>query len=384
MAGQSKSTNNSSITTILASKGVEFLISGEEKVAIPSGDGKTICLFFSANWCRPCKTFTPQLVQLYNKLRKKGRDIEIIFISFDRDESGFKEHFKCMPWLTVPFDVNLHKRLSNFYHVDRIPSFTPLGLDGKSIQEDAVELIEDYGADAFPFTEKRRRELKAMDDAKREGGKLEELLAYEARNNLISGHGKEIWVSELVGKTVGLYFGAHWCPPCRTFTAQLIEAYNELFTTQNQCFEIVFVSTDRDSEEFDLNTSDMPWLAIPYEDRTRQDLCRIFGIKGIPALVLLGPDGKAISTNGRAMISLYGANAFPFTESRITEIEAALRKEGEGLPHQVKDPKHEHILKLDMAKAYLCDSCKKHGKFWAFSCDVCDYDLHPNCVEETF
>ncbi|KAA8528207.1 hypothetical protein F0562_035542 [Nyssa sinensis] len=347
---QSKCTNSSNIMTILASKGVEFLISGDEKVPLPSGDGKTICLFFSANWCRPCKTFTPQLVQLYNKLRKKGENIEIVFISFDRDESGFKEHFKCMPWLSIPFDVKLHKQLSNFYHVDHIPSFIPLGLesfDGTSIVEDPVELIEDYGADAYPFTEKRREELKATDEAKRQGGKLEELLTYEGRNNLISGHGRETWVSELLGKTVGLYFGARWCPPCRAFTEQLIEAYNELLiTTPNQCFEIVFVSTDRDSEEFDLNISDMPWLAIPYEDRTRQDLCRIFGIKGIPALVILGPDGKTISTNGRAMISLYGAKAFPFTEARIAEIEAGLRKEGDGLPHQVKDTKHEHILKI--------------------------------------
>lgn len=188
-------------------------------------------------------------------------------------------------------------------------------------------------------------------------------------------------MSELVGKTVGLYFGAHWCPPCRAFTTQLIEAYNELATSTDQCFEIVLVSTDRDHKEFDLNLSSMPWLAIPYEDRTRQDLCRIFNIKGIPALVIIGPNGKTTSTSGKEMISLYGAKAFPFTESRIAEIEAYLRKEGDALPQEVKDEKHEHELKLDMAKAYVCDYCKKQGRFWAFSCDVCNYDLHPTCVE---
>lgn len=190
-------------------------------------------------------------------------------------------------------------------------------------------------------------------------------------------------MSELAGKTIGLYFGAHWSPPCRSFTAELIEVYNKLTTSTNQCFEIVLVSTDRDHKEFDLNRSSMPWLAVPYEDRTRQDLCRIFNIKGIPALVLIGPDGKTISTNGKEMISLYGAKAFPFTEPRIAEIEASLRKEGDAFPHQVKDVKHEHELKLDMAKAYVCDYCKQQGRFWAFSCDVCNYDLHPTCVEET-
>ncbi|CAK9140576.1 unnamed protein product [Ilex paraguariensis] len=371
------------IRTTFASEGVEFLISGEEKVPLSSVNGKMICLFFSANWCRPCKNFSPQLVQLYSTLRTMGENLEIIFVSFDRDESGFSEHFKTMPWLAVPFNVNLHKRLSKLYNVHHIPSFLPLGSDVCQVEEDAVGFIEDYGADAFPFTKKRKEALKAMDEVKLQGGKLEELLAHGGRNYLVSGHGRKILVSELVGKTIGLYFGAHWCPPCQTFSAQLIETYNELHTTRD-CFEIVFVSTDRDHDEFDLNMRKMPWVVIPYEDRTRQDLCRIFDIKEIPALVLLGWDGKTISTKGRAMISLYGADAFPFTESRIEEIETALRKEADGLPRQIKDQKHQHVLKLEMPKTFVCDSCKKRGSFWAFSCDICDYDLHPTCVQQEF
>ncbi|KAL9442715.1 hypothetical protein AB3S75_016151 [Citrus x aurantiifolia] len=339
---QSKFIDSSDFLTVLASEGVEFLLSRQGKVPLSSCGGKTICLFFSANWCRPCKTFTPQLVQLYDTLRTRGTELEVIFISFDHDENGFEEHFKCMPWLAVPFDETLHKKL-------RI--------------------------------RKRREELKAIDDSKRQGGKLEQLLAIEGRDYVLSRDHRKITVSELAGKTIGLYFGAHWCPPCRSFTSQLIEVYNELKTTANHCFEVVLVSTDRDHKEFDLNHSIMPWLAIPYEDRAQQDLCRIFNIKGIPALVLIGPDGKTISTNGKEMISLYGAKAFPFTESRIAEIETALKKEGDALPREVKDVKHEHELKLDMAKAYVCDCCKMRGRFWAFSCDVCNYDLHPKCVE---
>ena len=49
-----------------------------------------------------------------------------------------------------------------------------------------------------------------------------------ALNDLISGplldaKGKEVDKKVLQGKTVGLYFSAHWCPPCRTFTPNLVK-----------------------------------------------------------------------------------------------------------------------------------------------------------------
>ncbi|TKY58246.1 nucleoredoxin 3 [Spatholobus suberectus] len=382
MEFEAKYVETHNILKIFAAEGVEFLLSCEGKVPLSECNGKTICLFFSANWYRPCKAFIPHLVDLYDTLRKRSKNLEIIFISFDRDENGFKEHMKSMPWLAVPFDANLHRRLIDRCGVDRIPSFIPLCSDGITVEEDLIGYIEDYGADAFPFTRKRREELKAIDKRKREETNLEELLTHEGRNFLMSGDDRKVHVSELIGKTIGLYFCAYWSPPSRAFTLQLTDAYNNLKAAKDHCFEIVLISTDGDLKEFNVHISSMPWLAVPYEDRTRHDLCRIFDIKGIPSLVLIGPDGKVISMNGKFMVSSYGAEAFPFTEARIRDLEAALRKEGEALPQQVEDVKHEHVLKLDMAKAYVCDSCRKQGKFWAFSCDVCDYDLHPSCVEK--
>ncbi|KAL5699764.1 protein-disulfide reductase [Ranunculus cassubicifolius] len=365
--------------SVLSSQGIEFLLSGQDKVPISSLDHQNICLYFSANWCRPCKTFTPQLVQLYNTLKSKGRDLEIIFVSFDRDEDGFREHIKGMPWLAVPFSVNTRRRLCEIYSVNCIPSLIPLSSDGQSIEEDGVMLIEDYGIDAFPFTRERKEELKALDYAKHHGGNIEDLLKYGKRDFVVAADGQKTLVSELVGKTIGLFFGAYWCPPARVFTSQLAEAYEEL---QHKSFEIVFVSTDRNQEEFNLNIASMPWLAIPYQDKARQDLTRIFNVKGIPALVILGADGKTITTNGRAMITSYGPKAFPFTTSRVVEVEAALRMEGDGLLPLVTDHKHVHLLKLDIAKAYVCDSCKKQGRFWVYTCDKCDFDLHPTCTED--
>lgn len=94
--------------------------------------------------------------------------------------------------MAVPFDINLHKRLSDKYHADRIPSLVPLSSDGIAIEEDLIGLIEEYGAEAFPFTRERREKLKAVDKEKREGGKLEELLAHEGRKFMVCRDGKQV------------------------------------------------------------------------------------------------------------------------------------------------------------------------------------------------
>jgi nucleoredoxin len=62
--------------------------------------------------CPPCKSFTPILADFYN-LNKD--DMEIIFLSSDRDEESFSGYFAKMPWLSsVPgysgADANMRQR----------------------------------------------------------------------------------------------------------------------------------------------------------------------------------------------------------------------------------------------------------------------------------
>ena len=42
--------------------------------------------------------------------------------------------------------------------------------------------------------------------------------------------GEEFPTDQVLGqqKFVGIYFGAHWAPPCRLFTQNLTEAYKEI------------------------------------------------------------------------------------------------------------------------------------------------------------
>lgn len=61
-------------------------------------------IYFSASWCPPCRSFTPKLVDAVKKLRERGENVEVIFVSSDRDEKSFEEYFKKMEgFLAVPF-----------------------------------------------------------------------------------------------------------------------------------------------------------------------------------------------------------------------------------------------------------------------------------------
>lgn len=62
----------------------------------------TFCKFL-AHWCPPCRGFTPQLVDFYNKYREE-KNFEIIFVSLDNDDRQFQEYYDQMPWLYFDFD----------------------------------------------------------------------------------------------------------------------------------------------------------------------------------------------------------------------------------------------------------------------------------------
>lgn len=189
----------------------------------------------------------------------------------------------------------------------------------------------------------------------------------------------QVPVSDLAGKTILLYFSAHWCPPCRAFLPKLIDAYKKI-KERNESLEVVFISSDRDQTSFDEFFKGMPWLALPFGDARKASLSRKFKVSGIPMLVAIGPSGRTITKEARDMIAVHGAEAYPFTEERMKEIDGQYNEMAKGWPENVKHALHEHELVLDRCGVYSCDGCDEEGRVWAFSCDECDFCLHPNCA----
>lgn len=142
-------------------------------------------------------------------------------------------------------------------------------------------------------------------------------------NVLVNNKGEEVKTSDLStkkGSVIGLYFSAHWCPPCRAFTPNLAKVYNDIKAANND-FEVIFISSDSSEEEFKKYHEDMPWLAIPYKNEDEKDACsEKYSIRGLPTLVLIdGETGDIITEDGRGAVTAYGAAGFPFSKSRLDE-----------------------------------------------------------------
>ena len=123
----------------------------------------------------------------------------------------------------------------------------------------------------------------------------------------------------LAGKTVGIYFSAHWCPPCRQFTPSFARAYEKLTGEKGKDFEVVFVSSDRDERAFDEYRGEMPWLALPFAARDKKaELSRKFKVNGIPALVVVDDTGATVTADGRRVA--LDVDAFPWKPPSLAEV----------------------------------------------------------------
>jgi nucleoredoxin len=127
-----------------------------------------------------------------------------------------------------------------------------------------------------------------------------DVIAAVLKGNLVRCHNgllTSYYDEELNRKKIyGLYFSAHWCPPCRKFTPQLVDYYNKI-TRDHPEFEIIFLSADKTPEAMAgyMRDAGMPWPAVDYVRLgSVPDLMKYAG-DGIPDLVVVDSSGKVLA-----------------------------------------------------------------------------------------
>jgi thiol-disulfide isomerase/thioredoxin len=118
------------------------------------------------------------------------------------------------------------------------------------------------------------------------------------KGKLVALNGKRVGRYEMAEepKYYAFYFSAHWCPPCRAFTPELVKFYNAQ-EGKKKNFEIIFVSRDHDEKSMEdyIKGDAMPWPAIAFRSLERIKEINKYCGSGIPCFVLVDREGKVIS-----------------------------------------------------------------------------------------
>jgi thiol-disulfide isomerase/thioredoxin len=106
--------------------------------------------------------------------------------------------------------------------------------------------------------------------------------------------GRSQSVKQYKGKLVVLHFWATWCPYCRSEIPKLKQVQQEFGSD----VVILAVSVDEDVaslKEF-VAKNQLSYVVIP-DVEDNMNIATIFGIEGIPATYVIGPDGRILRRN---------------------------------------------------------------------------------------
>jgi nucleoredoxin len=98
---------------------------------------RLIGLYFSAHWCGPCRKFTPQLVDYYNRVTAQHPEFEIVFVSDDRSASDMETYMReaNMPWLAIDFQKLAGKDAIRKYAGSGIPCLVIVDANGNVVSD---------------------------------------------------------------------------------------------------------------------------------------------------------------------------------------------------------------------------------------------------------
>jgi peroxiredoxin len=107
---------------------------------------------------------------------------------------------------------------------------------------------------------------------------------------------KPVKLSDFKGKYVLLDFWASWCGPCRQENPNVVAAYNQY---KDKGFTVLGVSLDQPGKKASwlkaIADDHLTWTHVSDLKFWDNAVAKEYGIRGIPANFLIGPDGKIIA-----------------------------------------------------------------------------------------
>jgi peroxiredoxin len=111
--------------------------------------------------------------------------------------------------------------------------------------------------------------------------------------------GERLELEKLEGKAVLLDFWATWCVPCVAELPVFVDLYDQGKTRKD--FVMIGVSLDGDEKMLRrfLKKHRVEWHQVNGPKGGAQEAAERFGVIGLPAVFLIGPDGKILASDLR-------------------------------------------------------------------------------------
>lgn len=108
--------------------------------------------------------------------------------------------------------------------------------------------------------------------------------------------GVDVSLSDFRGKYVLLDFWASWCPPCRKENPNVVSAYQQY---KDKNFTVLGISLDKDKAKWlkAIQDDNLTWTHVSDLKYWDSEIPALYGVRGIPANVLLDPNGVIIAKN---------------------------------------------------------------------------------------
>ena len=157
----------------------------------------------------------------------------------------------------------------------------------------------------FAISAKLGEDEKTLNFEKPAGSALEKedpLLALVGKSLEIEGYtvdGKKLRMDQFKDKVVLIDFWATWCGPCKAEMPNILANWKQY---HDSGFEVIAISVDTDLGDLRkfVAAEQPPWTVVAdYHPLNRTKVADKYGISGIPALVLIGKDGRVAAVHCR-------------------------------------------------------------------------------------